>query len=156
MASYGMHGCIWQRLGSLCSLRNQIGEHWCKSMHLVIQVVFYLVFFWTKTFFIQNWGPLIFKGWPLSFYAQIFSPYSNAPALQLKVISFQTPKLVETKKKRRELICRGTICPRVWMWRGRLRLSAAYWHYWQGDTSISQSRAAHQPSRDSTLVIIVV
>ena len=84
-------------------------------MYLVIQVqvVFYLVFFGQKLFSYKIGGPLIFKGWPLSFYAQIFSPYSNAPALQLMVISFPTPKLVETKKKRRELICRGTICPRV-------------------------------------------
>ena len=141
-----MNGCMLQRLGPLCNLRNQIGEIYVFSN----SSCFLFSLFWTKTFFIQNLGPLIFKGWPLSFYAQIFSPYSNAPALQLKVISFQTPKLVETKKKRRELICRGTICPRVWMWRGRLRLSAAYWHYWQGDTSISQSRAAHQPSRDSS------
>ena len=68
MASNGMHGCMWQRLGSLCSLRNQIGEHWCKSMYLVIQVVFYLVFFGQKRFSYKIWGHLSLKDSHFLFY----------------------------------------------------------------------------------------
>ena len=56
-----MYVAMWQRMGSLCSLRNQIGEHWCKSMYLVIQVVFYLVFFGQKRFSYKIGGHLSLK-----------------------------------------------------------------------------------------------